>query len=514
MPTLRPTTNKAVPISTMPGGTPQGDWLVPAIGWDAAAGIYRPYKITINQLNAALVNKVLSGTGAPGPGVGVDGDFYIDISSNPYTFYGPKAAGVWPAGSAAANTIRNGAGVPSNALGANGDFYIRTDVVPYWVYGPKAANVWPGGIPTANTVRYGTGVPAGGLGNNGDFYIRLDTSPYFVYGPKAGGAWAAGVPLTNTVRTGIIAPVVGDGNDGDWWIDSVASMIYTKSAGAWSAGTSLIGPVGPAAWAAPVAWVTATNYTATAPKSTVVQGGETYVCLITHTSGVFATDLGAGRWIKVAAKGADGAGTGDMLKSDNLSGLTNYTTARANLSLTPGTNVQAWDADLDTLAAFGNWKVMYTNGSGNPIALSLGADKTIFASNGATSAPGMRTIANLGIADLTTVNTFTKTQTGTAQAQTSGAGADLTLGNILTVAISSGSTFTVTNPATPPATQSYVNMQITMTAAGTLAFGNLFKGLSQYTQSVWTSDTMKDHLSFWWDGTNYCLVGVAKAVSA
>lgn len=232
-------------------------------------------------------------------------------------------------------------------------------------------------------------------------------------------------------------------------------------------------------------------------------------------SGAFTdADVFAITFARTGDKGADGAGAGDMLKSDNLSGLTNYTTARSNMGLTPGTNVQAWDADLDTLAAFGNWKVMYTNGSGNPIALSLGADKTIFASNGASNAPGMRTLLNLGIADLSAVNTFAKTQTATSQAQTSGVGADLTLGNILSCAIASGSTFTVTNPTTHPATQSYVNIIVTMTAAGTLAFGNLFKGLSQYTQSVWTTGTVKDHLSFWWDGTNYCLVGVAKAVNA
>jgi hypothetical protein len=68
------------------------------------------------------------------------------------------------------------------------------------------------------------------------------------------------------------------------------------------------GPEGPSAWAAPVAWATATAYTAVAPRSVVVQAGESYVCLVSHTSGAFATDLAAGKWIKVAAKGTDGSG--------------------------------------------------------------------------------------------------------------------------------------------------------------------------------------------------------------
>jgi hypothetical protein len=39
-----------------------------------------------------------------------------------------------------------------------------------------------------------------------------------------------------------------------------------------------------------------------------------------------------------------------MLKSENLSGLANYTTARSNIGLTIGTNVQAYDADLAAIA--------------------------------------------------------------------------------------------------------------------------------------------------------------------
>jgi hypothetical protein len=48
--------------------------------------------------------------------------------------------------------------------------------------------------------------------------------------------------------------------------------------------------------------------------------------------------------------GPAGAGTGDMLKSENLSGLANYATARSNLSLVPGTDVQVEDAGLTSIA--------------------------------------------------------------------------------------------------------------------------------------------------------------------
>lgn len=48
--------------------------------------------------------------------------------------------------------------------------------------------------------------------------------------------------------------------------------------------------------------------------------------------------------------GPSGPGTGDMLASQNLSTLTNFATARANLGLAIGINVQAFSAALQTLS--------------------------------------------------------------------------------------------------------------------------------------------------------------------
>lgn len=54
------------------------------------------------------------------------------------------------------------------------------------------------------------------------------------------------------------------------------------------------------------------------------------------------------------ANGADGAGAGDMLKADNLSGLASYPTARSNLGLVIGTNVQAQSAFLQGIVTAGD----------------------------------------------------------------------------------------------------------------------------------------------------------------
>lgn len=62
-----------------------------------------------------------------------------------------------------------------------------------------------------------------------------------------------------------------------------------------------------ASWPTPTAWLTATAYSAAAPSADLVtQGGSLYVCLVSHTSGTFATDLAASKWRLVVTGGTDG----------------------------------------------------------------------------------------------------------------------------------------------------------------------------------------------------------------
>jgi hypothetical protein len=196
--------------------------------------------------------------------------------------------------------------------------------------GPNSGSL-AGGVegptgPAGQSVLHGTIDPGGGVGNDNDFYINITADTLF--GPKTGGAWGSGVSLVgpmgangSTLLSGSGAPAGGTGADGDFYLKTgAAPLIYgPKAAGAWGSGTALVGPAGstgttgPSSWTAPAAWVTGTAYTAGPPASLVTFSGESYVCLIGHTSGTFATDLGAGKWIKVAAKGTDGAGTGTVV---------------------------------------------------------------------------------------------------------------------------------------------------------------------------------------------------------
>lgn len=74
-----------------------------------------------------------------------------------------------PQGNDGGRTVLNGSGAPSNSLGVNGDFYCDTTALSW--YGPKAAGVWPAGVsiigPTGPTGATGPTGPTGATGPTG-----------------------------------------------------------------------------------------------------------------------------------------------------------------------------------------------------------------------------------------------------------------------------------------------------------------------------------------------------------
>ena len=80
------------------------------------------------------------------------------------------------------------------------------------------------------------------------------------------------------------------------------------------------------------AWVGSTSYNL---YDVVAESGNSYIALESHTSGpTFSVDLSGGKWFILAAKGASGSGSGDMLASNNLSDLASSSTAIGNLGIT------------------------------------------------------------------------------------------------------------------------------------------------------------------------------------
>lgn len=93
---------------------------------------------------------LLNGTVDPVDATGKDGDFYINKVA--LEIFGPKAGGHWPAGSAIlgpagtnGRTVLDGTVDPVPGVGADGDFYINQ--ATWTIFGPKAAGAW--GVGTA-----------------------------------------------------------------------------------------------------------------------------------------------------------------------------------------------------------------------------------------------------------------------------------------------------------------------------------------------------------------------------
>jgi len=113
-------------------------------------------------------NTVLSSNGSPAMGLGVDGDFYIDLLV--YDIWGPKAGGAWPS--------------PPTSLigppGPPGDPGVKGDDGAVGLAGDDGDD--------GRTVLNGSGDPTAGTGDLGDFYI--DTDVHVMWGPKVlGSLW-------------------------------------------------------------------------------------------------------------------------------------------------------------------------------------------------------------------------------------------------------------------------------------------------------------------------------------
>ena len=240
-------------------------WLVPLIpskpaDFNTNSGAWEGNVLMEPQWGVAPFNG--SGTGPPNNGTGVDGDYYVDTTTD--QLYGPKAGGVWPGSPVQlpidvpdGAIISYGSGAPNNANGNDGDYYI--DPTGEMIYGPKGSptpGIWPSGIPfnssSSGNFILGEGSPVDNVtGNDGDYY--LDTDTYTFYGPRSGGVWptpgqsligATGVTgATGPPGTSITGPAGVTGATGAPGVTGAAGPPGVTGA-AGPPGTSITGPTG------------------------------------------------------------------------------------------------------------------------------------------------------------------------------------------------------------------------------------------------------------------------------
>jgi len=255
-----------------------------------------------NGVNGTNGSTTLNGSGAPGPGLGLNGDYYLDKTN--YLLYGPKIAGSWgipillrgadgtqgPTGAAGkdGSIIYSGAGVPVATMGLNGDYYLDKNTGN--LYGPKTGVGWGAALAlkgtngtngtngsngtngadgvngtngtngtNGSTTLSGNGVPSPGLGAVGDYY--LDKTSYQLYGPKAVNGWGIALLLRGAdgaqgpagpagvdgtiIYSGLGAPDPTLGKIGDFYMNRLTVAMYgPKSVDGWGVGISLKGSDG------------------------------------------------------------------------------------------------------------------------------------------------------------------------------------------------------------------------------------------------------------------------------
>lgn len=92
------------------------------------------------------------------------------------------------------------------------------------------------------------------------------------------------------------------------------------------------------------AWLTATEY---AVQDIVTESSRTYVCLVAHTSGTFATDLAAGKWMEIDGNDASLDGNNVFTGTNEFDGVVNFDAAAVFDSTVDFNGAVDFDSSVD-----------------------------------------------------------------------------------------------------------------------------------------------------------------------
>lgn len=273
-------------------------------------------------------------------------------------------------------------------------------------------------------------------------------------------------------------------------------------------------------WTPRGTWLTATAY---AVRDQVTQSSKTYVCLVAHTSGVFATDLAANKWMLQSSTGIapDGstAITADIpFSAHKITGLSAGVAGTDAVNLTQATALAA-AALASATALIPGQATESVTGIGQVATdaeMTTGTDDTVFG----TAKKIATYVASRFTAFLAAAQTFTALVTlqhskNTVQALTDAATIawDVSLGNVATVTLGANRTL-----GAPTNVQNgafyFLKAKQDGTGTRTLSYNAIFDFGTAGAPTLTTAINKADTLSFYYNGTSMLFLGIVKGFAS